>query len=393
MLRGGYGRFYDKTHFEVINGILTNSPFTTSFTRNFPINGADPNPARGEFPTDPFLVAGPVITDAMRAQLAELAPSGTTVRNTGATFDNPDRVLPYTDQLSLRFERQLSPHLSVSADYVHAFGRDQLMAVALNPTLRATTSVSSPNVRQGSALLTSITSGLQQRYPGFAPFTGAVTTFRNVGETDYDAFMFQVEKRFSQNYSARVAYTLSYSRGNTSGAGAPASPFQVLDDLNLALNEGPTNFDRRHNFVASGAARVPKTGGLTISWVARALSGSPLTIFDSTIDTDRNGTLSDPLEPGSYAGTGANTISVENEGGRNGAYGPGFFKLDLRGGWRFSFPDRRTLDLFVEAFNVTDRDNFANPSGDRSNANFLRVTGLSDSTTPRTAQIGVRFGF
>ena len=30
-------------------------------------------------------------------------------------------------------------YLSVSADYVHAFGRDMLMAVALNPTLRATT--------------------------------------------------------------------------------------------------------------------------------------------------------------------------------------------------------------------------------------------------------------
>ncbi len=392
VVRGGYGRFYDKTHFELINGVLTNRPFTTSFTRNFPLNNADPGPQQGQFPTDPFLVNGPVITDEMRAEL-ERQFGGATVRNTGSTFDNPDRVLPYTDQLSAGFERQLARDISVSADYVHGFSRDLLMAVALNPTLRATTSTTSPNVRQGSATLSTITAALQQRYPGFAPFTGNVTTFRNVGETDYDALMLQLEKRFSQNYSARVSYTLAYSRGNTSGSGIPASPFQVLDDLNLGLNEGPTNFDQRHNLVVSGTAIVPRTGGLSVSWVARALSGSPFTIFDSTIDADRNGTLADPLEPGTYSGTGANTISVESDGGRNGAYGPGFFKLDLRLGYRFNLGNQRTVDVFGEIFNVTDRENFANPTGDRASANFLRLTSLSTSTTPRTGQFGVRFGF
>lgn len=392
VVRGGYGRFYDKTHFEIVNGVLTNRPFTTSFIRQFPLNNVDPGPQQGRFPTDPFLVNGPVITDATRAALAAQF-AGATVRNSGATFDNPDRVLPYTDQISLGYERQLATNLSVSADYVHAFGRDMLMAVALNPTLRATTSTTSPNVRQGSATLSAITAGLQQRYPGFAPFTGAVTTFQNVGETDYDALMVQLEKRFSQNYSARVSYTLAYSRGNTSGAGAAASAFQVLDDLNLDLNEGPTSFDQRHNFVASGTAIVPRTGGLSISWVARALSGTPLTVFDSRVDTDRNGTLADPLPAGTYSGSGANSITVESDGGRNGAYGPGFFKLDLRVGYRLDLGNRRTLDVFGEIFNVTDRDNFANPTGDQASANFLRLTGLSTSSTPRTGQFGVRFGF
>jgi hypothetical protein len=392
VLRGGYGRFYDKTHFELINGVLTNLPFATSFNQNFPLNNVDPGPQQGDLPTHPFLVNGPVITDATRAEL-EAMFSGATVRNTGATFDNPDRVMPYTDQVSLGFERQLASNLSISADYVRAFGRDMLMAVALNPTLRATTATTSPNVRQGSATLSTITTGLQQRYAGFAPFTGAVTTFENVGETDYDALMLQVEKRFSQNYSARVSYTLAYSRGNTSGAGAPASPFQVVDDLNLDLNEGPTSFDQRHNFVVSGTVIVPRTGGLSVAWVARALSGSPLTIFDSRVDADRNGTLADPLPAGAYSGSGANAITVESDGGRNGGYGSGFFKLDLRLGYRLNFADRRTLDLFGEIFNVTDRNNFANPTGDQASANFLRLTSLSTSSTPRTGQFGIRFGF
>jgi hypothetical protein len=394
VVRGGYGRFFDKTHFELVNGVQTNTPFTTSFTQNFPINNTDPGPVQGRLPTDPFLVSGPTVTDAMRAELARLFPPGASVRNTGATFDNPDRVIPYTDQVSIGFERQIASNMSFSADYVHAFGRDMLVQRQLNPTLRATTSVTSPNVRQGSAVLTEITTGLQAIYPGFAPFTGNVTTFENAGETDYDAVMFQLEKRFSQNYSARVSYTLSNSRGNTSGAGIAAANYQVLDDLNLDLNEGPTNFDQRHNLVVSGTALVPRTRGLRLAWVARALSGIPFTIFNATIDTDRNGTLLDPLPAGSYSGTGDDTISVDSDGGRNGAYGPGFFKLDLRLGYDIRLPPGgRLVQLFAEVFNVTGRDNFANPTGDQSSANFLRVTTLSTSTQPRMVQLGVRFAF
>jgi hypothetical protein len=281
------------------------------------------------------------------------------VLNTGATFDNPDRVIPYTDQVSLGVERQLRSDFSISADYVHAFARDQLMAVALNPTLRATTSVTSPNVRQGSDTLRQINAALLQQYPtSFRPFTGAVTTYDNVGETDYDALMMSVEKRYSNNWMARVSYTLSHSRGNTSASGIPASPVQVLDDLNLDLNEGPTNFDQRHNFVVSGMAIVPRTGGLSVSWVARALSGQPFTIFDSTIDEDRNGTVSDPLPAGSYSGAGENAISVDNAGGRNGAYGPGFFKLDLRLGYSIGLAADRRIELFGEIFNVTESGEF-----------------------------------
>jgi hypothetical protein len=393
LLRGGYGRFFDKTHFELVNGVLTNTPFTTSFNRLFPLNNIDPGPIQGLPPSNPVLVDGPMLSDETRAQIAAMFPPGTTVRNSGATFDHPDRVLPYTDQVSIGVERQLAGDLSVGADYVHARARDQLMAVALNPTLRATTAVTSPNVRQGSETLTEITDALDAKYGGFDPFTGNVTTFANVGETDYDALMLQVEKRYADSYQARVSYTLSHSRGNTSGGGIPTSPFQVLSDLNLDLNEGPTNFDRRHNLVVSGLATIPRTGGLFVSWVARALSGSPFTLFDSRTDPDRNGTVTDPLPAGGYSGEGANAITVENDGGRNGAYGPGFFKLDLRLGYTVDLLERHRVELFGEVFNVTNRNNFDDPSGDLASANFLRLTGLSTSTNPRLVQFGARYSF
>ncbi|MBI2222488.1 MAG: TonB-dependent receptor [Acidobacteria bacterium] len=392
VLRGGYGLFYDKTHFELIGGIYTNRVFSSSFIRNFPLANVDPGPRNGQRPTDPFLVNGPVVN---RDLLAQLFPPGATIRNTGASWDNPDRRLPYSQQFTAGFERQFGAAVSASVDYVHSMARDLLMARDLNPGLRATTAVTSPLVRQGSDELRGAVAELAATYPGFANFTTGVTIPVNAGSTDYDALMFQLEKRFSHNYSARVAYTLSYSRGNTSGFGVPASPFQVLDDLNLDLNEGPSNQDQRHNLVISGQALVPRTGGLTVSWVARALSGTPFSLFNSTIDSDRNGTQAEPLPAGSYSGTGSDAFTVEDyRSERNGARGPGFFKLDLRLGYRLKVggPDR-TLDLFADVFNVTDRVNYANPSGNQASTLFLVLTGYSTSTTPRTLQVGVRYGF
>ena len=100
----------------------------------------------------------------------------------------------------------------------------------------------------------------------------------------------------------------------------------MLDDLNLDLNEGPTMVDRRHNLVISGQALVPKTYGLTVAWVARALSGSHFTLTDSTTDPDRNGTFAEPLPAGTYVSSGKNPLNVDFDGGRNGATGPVSFR-------------------------------------------------------------------
>jgi hypothetical protein len=394
VIRGGYGRFYDKTHFELIGGIYTGTVFATSFVRNFPLNNFDPGPRNGQFPTDPFLVNGPTITDAARAALATQFPAGERIRNTGATWDNPDRVMPHTDQISVGYERQLAGNFSISGDYVRAMSRDLLMSRDLNPTLRATPVVaSSPNVRQGSDLLRQATTELQSVYPGFTPFTTGVSIPVNAGETDYDALLVALEKRFSNNYSARISYTYAKSRGNTTGAGVPGSGFQVLDDLHLERNEGPTAQDLPHNLVVSGSALVPRTGGLSVSWVARALSGRPFSLLNSTIDPDLNGSASEPLAAGSYSGDGPDAYTVEDyTSERNGARGPGFFKLDLRVGYRLDVMGRR-VEMFGEVFNVTDRVNFANPAGNQANANFLLLTGYNTSSTPRTAQFGARFVF
>ncbi len=341
VVRGGYGRFFDKTHFEIISSILTAGVFSDSFVASFPANAADPGPSRGQRPSNPLLRNGPTVD---RALLAQLFPPGTRARNTGVvSLDSPDRRIPYADQLSIGFERALGPALSASVDYVHASGRDQFMSRDLNPGVRVDTTRTGRIVRVDPA------------------FVSSVYMRVNRGRTDYDALQLHVDRRWAGTHAFRLAYTLSRSRGNTNGVfplggNLGVSPFQYLDDMRLDANEGPTDVDRRHNFVLSG--------------------------------------LFDPLPAGTYSGTGPNSFTVENAGGRNGARGPGFFQVDVRLGYRVPFGARH-LDVFGEVFNLTNKANFAlgAASGDRRSTDFLTYRALRGGAVPRTGQVGMRLAF
>ena len=124
--RGGYGRFFDKTHFEIIGGLFNGGVFSDSFTVNFPTSAADPGPRNGHFPTDPMLVNGPVLN---RALLDQLFPPGSTLRNTGnVTLDDPNRRMPHVRRdvgwaTSVSSDRTVS----VSADFVRVLGREMFM--------------------------------------------------------------------------------------------------------------------------------------------------------------------------------------------------------------------------------------------------------------------------
>ena len=80
VLRGGWGKFYQKTPFAFLTAVVSSGVFSDSFTVQFPANNIDPGPSRGNLPTDPFLVNGPVVN---RALLNQRFPAGTLQKNTG----------------------------------------------------------------------------------------------------------------------------------------------------------------------------------------------------------------------------------------------------------------------------------------------------------------------
>lgn len=389
LVRGGYGIFYDKTTLITLTPFASSGVYSSSFVAAFPNDRADAGPSRGQLPADPMLVDGPVVN---RALLNALFPPGSIGRNTGTVFlDNPDRVVPNVHQVTFGYQRELARQMAATVDYVHSWNRGQLINFDLNPSQRVDTS------RTGRLLYTDLynLAGLL----GIAPFSNPVITRRNDGSSRFDGANFMLEKRFSDNWAARVSYAIGYARGNAEANQISDNNYQLLDDPRLDLNHGALDADRRHNFVVSGRVEVPRTGGLTISGIYRYLSGRPMTLYNSTVDADRNGRLFDPLPPGRYCGQGENAYCTENKGGRNGARGPSYQQADMRFGYRFRPYGETTLDANFELFNVFNTANFDNPGptafgADQRLTDFLILTSLrGGSGQPRAAQFNVRFGF
>jgi hypothetical protein len=395
VIRGGYGMFYDRTLLGTVDDFLFNTKYSRTFTAQFPQNAADDGPGNGRLPTDPLLALVKSVTTLspeIRAYLNALFPPGSVRRNTGTvTWDDPDRTQPYFHQVTAGYEREISPGVSASADYVRMVGRD----LFLNPNLNIGTRV---NTTRNGRIDFLDPFGILNRSlrPGEDPYVATIRLITTkYGYSTYDALKLSVEKRHAQSWSVRGAYTLGYSRGVTTTQGSTPQ-LQVGTDLHLDEYFGPADVDRRHVAVMSGRMEIPKVRGVTLSGVLRMMSGTPFTIHNTNIDADRNGVLFDPLPAGIYSGTEAGSLqNVENKGGRNGARGPGFMQLDLRLGYRARVGGRRTLDIFGEVFNATNHVNFTNPSGDRRNAtDFLRLNSLvATSGLPRQAQFGLRLGF
>jgi hypothetical protein len=390
-VRGGAGIFYQRTSYTFLTNMFSNGRNSTSFTVSYPTNTFDPGPRQGNLPTDPMLVNGPVVNrNLLNAQF----PPGTRVRNGGQVrFDNPDRINMYSRTYSIGYERQVGSMIGVSVDFIRSEQRNQYVLMELNPLVRQGTLATSPTTR---------TTPLVGQVGEWA---ASVVTIEPVGEIDYNSIQFSGTKRYANNWQARVSYAYSRGRGNVPSGQADTPQSQFIDDLNLDAEYGPTAVDRPHILTLTGSYDVPRTGGLKLSGVFRARSGTPFSLRNTTFDNDRNGlTANEYLAAGTYSGAppDANAphaipLTVNYKGGRGGGRNPEYIQTDLRAGYRIQLGGGRTLDAFLDIFNLTNRANFAglgdNQSDQRQPASFLRLLDVSDEGPTRTAQINIRYGF
>jgi hypothetical protein len=382
VLRGGFGISYQEPTLQTdIDNYWRLGVYGNGLVVTFPSSGVpDPGPNAGRLPTDPMLLSigatGPVVN---RGLLDQIYPPDTLIRNTNTVYlDNPNRKIQRSAQSSLGYQREFWSNVAFSVDYVHINGSHDGVAYDLNPGLRQTTSRTAPISRTD---LESIASQL-----GISPFSTSVLEVLSVGEDRYDGLNVQLDKRFANLWSARLAYTLSRCRNDVDAA----NNFQVLGSQNLTW--GPCNTDRTHVVSLSGNLEVPRTGGLHVTGTLRMMSGTPLTIQNTGVDANRNGILVDPIPSGTYSGSGPNALTLVDDGGWNGARGPRFHELDLRFGYRFQF-GQRALDVNADIFNATNAPNFANPTGDQRLPTFLVPTALVSGGLPRQVQFNLRLAF
>ncbi len=380
-VRGGFGLFFQRTSYTFLTPMFDSGRFSNSFTVNFPTNNVDPGPRNGTLPTDPRLVNGRVLD---RAAIDALYPPGTRIRNGGTVrFDNPDRELAWARQYSIGYERQIGATTGLSVDFIRSEQRNQYVLKELNPGVR------------NSGLATGTVTRTNPLVGSVGEWAAGVVTLVNEGWITYNTLQVSGTKRSSNGWQGRLSYAFSRGRGNTPTGQGVAAESQFLGELNLDKEIGPTNVDRPHILTVSGSYDVPRTGGLKVSAVYSARSGTPFSLRDTTFDADRNGsTTNEYLPAGRYSVTAEDAYAVDYKGGRNGGRGPNYQRLDFRSGYRFRLARGRTIDAFVDVFNATNESNFANPSVDRRvTATFLRITQTLNESPTRTAQINLRYGF
>src|SRR5688500_2566481 len=322
-VRGGAGIFYQRTSYTFLTNMFSNGRFSDSFVVNFPTNTFDPGPRQGRLPTDPMLLNGPTVN---RALLNSTYPPGTRVRNGGTVrFDNPDRINMFSRTYSIGYERQVGSTMGVSIDFIRSEQRNQYVLKELNPLVRSGT------------LATNSSSRTNPLIGRVGEWAASVLTIEPVGEIDYNSIQFSGTKRYSNNWQARISYAYSRGRGNVPTGQTDDAVSQFLGDLNLDNEYGPTSVDRPHILTLTGSYDVPRTGGLKLSGVFRARSGTPFTLRNTTFDNDRNGfTTNEYLPAGTYSGAPpdanappASTLPVGYKGRRAGGRNPEYIQTDL----------------------------------------------------------------
>lgn len=230
----------------------------------------------------------------------------------------------------------------------------------------------------------------------------------------YDGLLVSLDKRFSDRFGFRAAYTLSKAFNYSNDDQIPFANGPV-DPNNLQLEYGPTPNDQRHRFVFSGTAELPL--GLRFSPILTLASGVPMDIILP------GGSSRIPLIQRNAGGRifknavelNAFIDQVNAAGGINGQQLPtapadarfsdSFSALDLRLSKTFTFKERFRLEPILEVFNLfnttnilgvsnTNYSGFGNVLGTESFGRPLTTAGgVFGSGGPRAVQIGGRFTF
>jgi outer membrane receptor protein involved in Fe transport len=399
VVRGGYGRFYDRFQLGFYQDFFLDAvTITQGFLVRFPDAGVNQ-----KLFFDVAQANGITTLAGLRDFLVRQIESGAgTVLNTAPTVDNPNRKQAYVDSLSLGAEHEVLPGLSIALDLIHNENKDTLLLVDLNPFSQA----------RGGRPNVSILNGRRVTL-------GSISSYVNAGKSEYDSLQLALKKRFTGRYGGRLSYTWSRSSGNygNAGAGTATAYFQTRTasgynfdtgqwigeplDLNLddPRNDGqPVNWLREHNLVLSGSYQVPHTGwrnarGLTLSGIFSYLSGDRTTIV--TNDRLDNGNRA-PAPAGTYNASPPSDIGlggVSFDGTFFGAEQPDFKRLDLA--LRYDLPLVREVSLALtgEIYNATSEENFLSVGNNIfGTAGFLTPTSTYNPGG-RQYQFGVRLGF
>ncbi len=386
-IRGGYGITFDRN--TAYGNWASNPPLLATvnlganFGNTFTYSLGDPSKPYLGYPVDASLRKG---LDARNGILGIRA-------NTNA-YD-PNYATAYVHNWFFGVQRELTRGWILEADYIGSAGHKLFNSVNMN--------------RYRGDLL-------DGTFAGYNPSFAAINWNQSSGNSIYNAGTIHLKRPFTRGLTFEAVYTM--------GRGLADSETQPVDALNRAAERAPTGFDstRRGSFL--GVWEMPFLkgnrgpvgrifGGWVVSGTMILQSGQPFNITHGAAyprgDFNADGTAGDrPNNPaesvkrsnfstaeylsGVFRASDFPTPALGTNGnlGRNVFRGPGFIQTDATLGKKFAITERMSGDLRIEGYNVPNRINLLEPTGDLNNNNFGKST---DGLPSKAYQVGLRITF
>ncbi len=419
VISGGYGYFYDSLAAGLVDNLLSNPPVSVLFPIEPTATVSGKTVTTGVLPFDPAgapatytAAAGAFsVTKSFNQIAAQLSPLG--INFQGPTFNSIVGTMhaPRAQEWNLMVQQQIGRGTAVSVNYV---GNSVTQLPYSNAWANAYD-----------------TTGLGGAYiPGLAA-SPAVPNYGNVIQTksgaisNYNGVSIIVREQFTSSFLAHFSYTYAHNLDESSNGGIFTYGDSILGQINPASlranNYGNSDYDIRHNltadYVYSPNIKLDNKfakallGGWQWSGKLYFRTGLPFSVVDGNYSGSLgNGAyltnLAQPIagqRKQSTCGTSTNytgsgtclfTTSFVNSADpafagyaqfpqqtRNQYFGPKYFNMDMAIYKTFHFKERAALGIGMNAFNVFNHPNFANPDSNLGDSTFGQSTALLNSPT------------
>lgn len=400
VVRGGYGIFYE-------HPFAAGAPNSASL--GYELSAAVSSPDNGVTPAF-FLREGATVSLESPPRDASFGAVRVGQQpNTNVTFYEQNRRTGYAQHFNFGIQRELAHNMLLEVQYLGNLGRKMPISnINMNQ-------VPFPLLGPGNA---------QVRRP-FPQFNNVSILLPTMGSNNYHAGVVKLEKRLSGGLSFLTSYTWARNIGNinqsAAGSGGTGDNQNFMDYYNRRLDKGPLSIDIVHRWVSSAVYDLPfgrgrgrltsgplshVFGGWQIGGISTVQSGGPFTVTTQTNTTNsfsagalRANRLANGNLPRSERTVNrwfdVNAFAAPPDftfgnAGRGILRGDNLVNFDFSLLKNFRFGEGRFVQFRVESFNAFNHPDFALPNRTLDSPGFGTVT---DATSPRTMQLGLRIVF
>ena len=383
VVRGGFGIYWNFTPGGTSSSKAQNPPFLQSTALT-----SSPTGYGATLKTSDGLPPPPGVDPSRPA-------SGTT----RSIFDVDFRDA-FARQWNINVQRAFGDNYMVEVAYVGSQGRQMMLK---------------GNPNQAPPIVGVTNSNINRPYAAVAPALRDIGQAQSTGTLDYHGLLVKFQRRFADNFSFLNSYTWGKAIDLNSDNDGTVTLTNVYDPQ---YNRGPADYDITHTLSSSWVYELPWArqkyyGGWQLSGILLLRGGLPLTVTQqqgvgSTGTGNRpnricDGKLSNPtiekwFDTSCFVPT-ADTTGTYGDSGRGVIRGPGSFNIDasLIKNTRFGHVD---TEIRLEAFNVLNHPQFANPNTTIGNSAVGTITAMLASpscalcgTTERQVQIAFKARF